>query len=407
MQNPKETLTEQLFWDDQYLTKFEATILEKRDDSLILDRTAFYPAGGGQFSDHGHIILQNKKSKKLTIKSIEKIDNEIVHYVKGKIDPEFKMGLKVIGEINWKRRYNLMLAHTSQHVLSAFIVNLVNIKTMKATIDETEVVIYLKRKISESELSTVLINTNSFLLSGKNVQSAFYEKGKIPEKIKAILRGSLVEIDTPKVRIVSIDDLDQSLCGGTHCKNTSEIGIIIINDFKGESINFSFGKNALERFASINLDVIKTSKLLLAKPTEVGKRMNKVIEEFNELKENNSQLTKIVLEQKLEEVKNNPITIGSVKVIKDNFHYAEKKFVLQELGQLSKNTLAVVIVKGPILVIVSEEKKLPADELIKIYCKKTNNKGGGTPKIAQAAIKNTKNLFALIEQIIEEKLNEI
>ncbi len=407
MRNPKETKTELLFWDDQYLTKFEAIILEKRDDSLLLDRTAFYPAGGGQFSDYGHIILKDKKTKKLTIKSVEKTDNEIVHYIKGKIDPEFKTGLKVSGEINWKRRYNLMLAHTSQHVLSAFIVNLVNVKTTKAMIDENEVVIYLERKISESELSTVLINTNSFLLSGKNVQSTFYEKSKIPEKIKAILRGSLGEIDTPKVRIISIDDLDQSLCGGTHCKNTSEIGIIIINDFKGDSINFSFGKKALERFASINLDVIKTSKLLSAKPAEIGKRMNKVIEEFTELKENNNQLTKILLKQKLEEVKSNPVTIGSIKIIKDDFQYAEKKFVLQELGPLSKNTIAVVIVKGPILVIVSEEKMLPADELIKIFCKKTNNKGGGTPKIAQAAIKNTKNVFAMIEQIIEEKIIEI
>ena len=95
------------------------------------------------------------------------------------------------------------------------------------------------------------------------------------------------------------------------------------------------------------------------------------------------------------------------KIFKDDFHYAEKKFVLQELGPLSKNTLAAMIVKGPILVIVSEEEKLPADELIKIYCKKTNNKGGGTPKIAQAAIKDTKNVFALIEQIIEEKIKEI
>jgi misacylated tRNA(Ala) deacylase len=111
--------TELLFWENQNLREFEATIEVIQDNGLILDKTAFYPESGGQLSDVGQIFLAEDKKNKLLVKFVEKLNGKVIHHVSGKIPSKFKVGQKIIGKIDWERRNNLMKAHTSQHVLSA------------------------------------------------------------------------------------------------------------------------------------------------------------------------------------------------------------------------------------------------------------------------------------------------
>jgi len=147
----------------------------------------------------------------------------------------------------------------------------------------------------------------------------------------------------------------------------------------------------------INLAFITTAKQLAVKPKEVGSRITKALDELGELRKENSFLTKIAMKSLIEEMKKEAIMIGSVEILTGDFQFAEKKFVLQELGELSD---------GPILVIVSSSKVFPANNLISAFCEKTKNKGGGTPTIAQAGMTNSDNSLEIILEIIREKIDK-
>jgi len=404
MSNSTDNHTELLFWNNQNLLEFEAIIQEITDKGIILNKTAFYPESGGQLSDTGQLVLEKDEKSKLKVKFVEKLNGRVIHYISGKIPSNYKEGLKIIGKIDQERRSNLMRAHTSQHVLSAVIEDSFKIKTIKAAIDEKLITVHLERKITEVELSRALIITNNHLIAGLKVDSMFFKKNEIPENIKINLRGELEKVEHAKVRIISIETLDNSLCGGTHCQNTKEIGILFLDDFKGDIVSYTFGDTALERMTSLSLGVIGASKLLASKPSEVVNRIPKVINDLKELKEINSQLNKILLKQLMNNVKKNPIKIGAIKVFKEDFHFADKKFVLQELGKLDENQMAIFVVNGPIIVVVSSIKQLAADEVVKIFCEKTSNKGGGSPTVAQASTNKEAEDLDIILEIIRKKM---
>ncbi|NHJ31967.1 MAG: hypothetical protein FK732_03805 [Asgard group archaeon] len=400
------THTELLFWENQNLSEFEATIQEIKEKGIILNKTAFYPESGGQLSDRGYLTLKEDKKSKLQVEYVEKLNGKVIHYISSKIPANYEIGQKVIGKIDWNRRSKLMRAHTSQHVFSAVIEDQFNIKTMKAIIDEEIIAIHLERKITKEELLEAMVQTNKHLLAGKKVISNFYKKNEIPEKIKIKLRGELDKVEYDKARIMIIEDLDYSLCGGTHCQNTREIGILFLEDQKGEIISYTFGDKALEKIASYSLDVIGVSKLLASKPDEVISRIPKVIVELKELKEINSQLNKILLKQLMINVRKTPLKIGSIEIFKEDFHFADKKFVLQELGKLDDNQLAIFVVNGPIIVVVSSVKQLAANDIVKIFCEKTANKGGGSPTVAQVSTNNLEKDLEIMVEIIKEKIKK-
>ncbi|MHA1738206.1 MAG: alanine--tRNA ligase-related protein [Candidatus Heimdallarchaeota archaeon] len=398
--------TELLYWDDSYANEFEATIIDVTETGIVLDKTLFYPFGGGQVSDIGFIIPKANKNMKIKVSNVENEGGKIIHFIQKKDHQKLKPGEKIIGKIDWERRYKIMKGHTSQHILSALILDKTGIMTTKAVLDASEVAIYLSEKISGEELSKIIVETNKLLLSGKKIESSLTKKKELTSSIKNKLRGDIISKDIEELRIVTVQDTDLSLCGGTHIKNTKEIGIIALTDFKGDIIHYSIGDTALANLTQINLAFITTAKQLAVKPKEVGSRITKALDELGELRKENSFLTKIAMKSLIEEMKKEAIMIGSVEILTGDFQFAEKKFVLQELGELSDNNITILNVRGPILVIVSSSKVFPANNLISAFCEKTKNKGGGTPTIAQAGMTNSDNSLEIILEIIREKIDK-
>jgi len=107
-------MTELLYLNDSYLQTFEATVLAVDDENhgIILDRTAFYPGGGGQPADFGQITAEGRT---LTVKRAKRIGGKLVHLLEGDFLPQ--AGSPVHGQIDWERRYKLMRTHTAMHIL--------------------------------------------------------------------------------------------------------------------------------------------------------------------------------------------------------------------------------------------------------------------------------------------------
>ena len=104
-------MTEILCYDDSYLREFDATVIETAPKGVVLDRTAFYPGGGGQPADSGALTTGEVSC---TVKRLSRQDGKLVHEIDGDLPP---VGASVHGELDWDRRYLLMRTHTALHIL--------------------------------------------------------------------------------------------------------------------------------------------------------------------------------------------------------------------------------------------------------------------------------------------------
>ena len=120
---------------------------------VILDRTLFYPQGGGQVSDIGKL---DKEGLILKVETVFKEGNDIIHQISSSVESKIKIGDTVTGEIDWNYRYGVMRAHSSQHILSALIKNNFDIDTAHATISFEDTSLQIARDISDNQFKEIL-----------------------------------------------------------------------------------------------------------------------------------------------------------------------------------------------------------------------------------------------------------
>ncbi len=228
-------MTELLYMLNCYLKEFDAEVVdivkdENSDGSFLieLDRTAFYPRGGGQPNDTGFITKTNSNIK-LKVVDVLKKEGKVFHKVEGSPD-ELKRGDKIHGTVDWQRRYYFMRCHTAAHVLSAVINKETNALITGNNISEDKVRIDFNLenfdreafKHYEEEANRIIKEGHEVTLSLMPREEAF----KIPSLVK--LKKQLPET-IKTVRVVKIEGVDTQACAGTHVKNTREIkGVQII-----------------------------------------------------------------------------------------------------------------------------------------------------------------------------------
>jgi Ser-tRNA(Ala) deacylase AlaX len=227
-------MTKQLFLEDSYATECEATIREIDGEKVVLDQTVFYPTGGGQEHDTG-VLQQGERS--FEVYQVKKENGKIVHFVKDAA--ELRLG-RVNARINWDRRYGLMRHHSLLHVLGSVVYKKYGalctgnqIYQERARIDFNEL-----RELSKEELEDIVGETNKILKEGHPISSRYVSRGEaesIPGLIKTVV--SLLPSSITEVRLVTIGSIDEQACGGTHVKNTAEIGQMVIHEVKSKGKN--------------------------------------------------------------------------------------------------------------------------------------------------------------------------
>jgi misacylated tRNA(Ala) deacylase len=213
-----------LYMDNSYLKEFEATVESIKDDKyVILDKTAFYPLGGGVSHDIGVILRGNEE---FPVVYVGKFDNKISHEVS---KPGLKPGDKVIGIINWERRYKLMKLHTTAHLLASIFHNKANalitgnkIEPEKSRID------FSLEGFDKSIIDDYCNKANELILKNAPVKITYMKRDealKIPDLVKL---ANKMPPDVDILRIVEIEGIDKQADGGCHVNELREIGKVVI-----------------------------------------------------------------------------------------------------------------------------------------------------------------------------------
>ena len=227
-------MTERLYHDDSYLKSFSAQIskLDLENHGLILDQTAFYPGGGGQPNDRGFVVSHSASTP---IQKVKIINGQIVHFLPPDATlPE--VGSSLDFELDWDYRYQLMRTHTAMHILCGTIfrdygasVTGGNMTPLQGRMD-FEFASLQKDLVQIIENAVNIEIDNALPVSWRSIPRA--EAFKIPDLIRTKI--NLLPDQITEVRIVEIEGLDLQADGGTHVKNTAEVGKVRISDYKSK-----------------------------------------------------------------------------------------------------------------------------------------------------------------------------
>ena len=308
------SVAERLYYDDAAL-EFRAVVTDIRLDShavaesgqkeqvwqVALDRTAFYPVGGGQPWDTGVLVATAKSGAVLevVVEGVEEDEaGEVWHFVRKPL-PE---GTEVVGRVDAERRMDHAQQHTGQHLLSSVFLSELGARTVSFHLGAESVTIDLAvEKVSEEELRRVEAVANRLIYEDRAVRPAWVER----EEAEAMLaRGELRKLPERegRMRIVEMEGVEFNACGGTHVGSTGAIGGLLVRRVEkvkqGQRVEFCCGLRAVKAARADFLRLREVGGLLSVGAADVAKRVEKLLEEKKAL---SKELKKISLATRIKE----------------------------------------------------------------------------------------------------------
>lgn len=387
----KKEPTLRLYYDDSYLTEFEAKIIMsltyEGSPAVILDRTAFYPESGGQPFDTGTL------GETSVINVIE--DQEtIIHVLDGDLKAEY-----VCGRINWPRRFDHMQQHTGQHILSQAFWEIAGGETAAFHLGEVRSTLEIKlATISDSDLIRIEQRANEIVWKDIEVKKYFVNEakmGQIPFRRRPQKQGNL--------RVVEVAGYDFSACGGTHCHRTGEVGLIKIvgqEKIRGQ-VRFEFvcGGRALADYHRKTVEVKKIAGFFSTKDEKSYEAVMKLVEDNKHIRKRIKILEEGLLNYRAEEIAASTQSPVIFRVIDDLSPEAARKLALKIAD---KNTCYVLVgVKSERQghLIFARHESLPVNlkDAISFISTKFQVKGGGGPTLVELVTPEKEKICLIIE----------
>lgn len=377
-------MTEQLYYQDSYIKDFEAVVLSCIPNGnhfeAVLDRTAFFPEGGGQCADTGVLHIENRE---IQVFDVQERNGEIIHF----IDKEILPGQTVIGELDFQERFSKMQQHTGEHIISGIVHRRFGYENVGFHLGKEEVTMDYDGPLTPEELRSIEYEANQVVAENREIRAYFpgtEELEKIPYRSKKELQG--------KIRIVEIQDCDICACCAPHVKTTGNVGLIKITNairYKGGMrLWITCGMRALEDYNQKEASVVQISNMLSAKQQEVTDAVKRLTEEIQQLKEKAAKMQERLvmgyLESEKEALKENPNA---------NLLLFEKE--LDAVAMRNFVNAGMELTKGVCGVFIGDEKQgfryvLGSSGDIREIGKKLNEafqgKGGGKPPMIQGSL---------------------
>jgi len=275
--------TKALYYDDYKKDMVKAKVLKIINNNIVLDKTVFYPTSGGQDHDTGNI--NNQK-----VIDVFKQGNIIIHVLSEK--PKFKEGDEVKGIIDLSKRLQLTQHHTATHIINTcarrVLGSHINQAGAKKTIEKAHLDITHYQSITNDELEKIENLANEIINKKIPIKTEFMPRNEAEKKYgMSIYQGGAVP--GKEIRIVEIKGLDVEACGGTHLKNTSEVGKIrILRSTKIQDgvvrIEFVAGERAKEEIDKKKGNLGELSKILNVDEAQVPARVEELFTKWKKAK---------------------------------------------------------------------------------------------------------------------------
>ena len=279
---------EKLYYQDPHMREFDARVVScapgKHGFDVVLDRTAFYPEGGGQPGDTGML-------GGVRVSDTHERGGEIVHYC----DAPLETGSRVHGALDWQRRFDLMQQHSGEHLVSGIIHRRFGYDNVGFHMGAEMITIDLSGMLTPEQLRAVEQEANEAVWRDLPTEITYPDA----ETLRTLPYRSKKEL-SGEVRIVTFPGVDICACCGTHVKSTGEIGLIKIFScekfHEGVRLELLCGRRALEYLNGIYAQNRQISGLLSAKPMETADGVRRTLDELSRQKARAAALETCVIE---------------------------------------------------------------------------------------------------------------
>lgn len=283
-------MTEKLYYSDGHLSRFTArvTSCEKEDGTwaVKLDRSAFFPGGGGQEADEG--VLSDMK-----LLGLREEGEDIVHLTPAPLEP----GALVEGRIDWPLRFSRMQGHSGEHILSGTVHRLFGYDNVGFHMGEEAITIDFSGELSREDLSRAELEANRAIWRDVPVRTLL----PTPGELAAMDYRSKKEL-TGQVRIVEIEGVDLCACCAPHVSHSGEVGLLKIIDSMrhrgGTRLTLLCGEAALLDYEALHENNAAVSAALSAKRLETGGAIARVMAEQEERRAEHTKLKRELLQLK-------------------------------------------------------------------------------------------------------------
>ena len=392
--------TNRLYFGDSSLLEFSATVVavtpSPRGEQIVLDQTAFYPTGGGQPNDTGHLDAA------AVVDVFEDEAGTIYHLIEqgGMI----RVGQNVAGKIDRTRRLDHLQQHSGQHILSQAFVQACGAQTRSfhlgtgaSTIDiELQAPTIEVMRAAEDIANDVIFDDRPMRVHLVNEDEA----SRLPLRKESVVRGD--------IRVIEIENFDWSPCGGTHAARTGQIGLIAIRSFerakKMTRVEFVCGSRALADYRLANNTAFSVARLFSAERDSTPELVARAIQESKSTKRRVRDLLERAMTAEAAELLEASTKTGDFKIIDAVFEARDVEEVQILAARIVQRepSIALLATKndGGARLIFARSPSLHQDmgQLIARACETLGGRGGGRPDTAQGGGPNLSNVELAIKE---------
>ncbi|MBR5191397.1 MAG: hypothetical protein IKW34_05155 [Clostridia bacterium] len=370
--------TIKLYENDSYIKEFSASVVSCTETNggflVVLDKTAFFPEGGGQGADKGEI-------NGIEVLDVQIKDNIIYH----KLEKPLEFGATVECKIDWNTRFSRMQNHTGEHIVSGVIHRTFGYNNVGFHMNDTLVTFDVDGPLNDEQIRQVELKANQAIYANNSIKAIY----PTPEELPDYDYRSKLDI-TEGVRLIEIEDTDLCACCAPHVARTGEVGIIKIISYipykKGTRIEMLCGALALNDYMNVHNANKQIMNMLSAKRFDTPVAVERIQNELGSARAESKKLSSELAMLKMEKhIKDNKVCVFIDGASYDELRNCSNALIEEhEFCYLFSNTDE----NNYIYVVSSKENNVR--ELVGELNKTFNGKGGGRDTYAQGKIVGTK-----------------
>ena len=377
--------TEKLYFTDSDLLEFPSAVVAvqaaERATDVVLDRTAFYPTGGGQPNDTGWLDESR-------VVDVFEDDAGLIHHI---VEPKsaLAVGQTVRGRIDRARRLDHLQQHSGQHILSQAFVQACGAETRSFHLGSRSSTI-------DIELSSP---TDDHMRAAEEVANAIVFEDR-PMRVHLVTEDEARQLPLRKeaavegtIRVIEIADFDWSPCGGTHAKRAGQIGLIAIKGYerakKMTRVEFVCGHRALDEYRSVSKTALAVAQLFSAERDTTPELVARAIQEMKSLKKRIRELLEVAIAVEALEMLSSATSVGGFKLVRAAFDGRDVEEVRLLASKITQAEPAVALLgtkdAGAARLVFARSASLDQNmgQLLAEACQLLGGRGGGRAELAQ------------------------